>query len=176
MAQGTHENVFFFLLILTIYKEKVRKMNKKQIIRINETQLRQIVSESVKKMLNEETNVRFNWNITVSAKDASKIYNLKNKLENSKWVLDFECDEEPVEIQNLSINPIGKTHVNEESSFDMMKYEQMSEYRQTDPMNLSDSELQNAIEYMLAYRWALKGDEEVLRDYIEEAKHRGLRY
>jgi hypothetical protein len=71
-------------------------MNKKQVIRINESQLRKIVSESVKKILNEETNVRFNWNITVSAKDASKIYNLKNKLENSKWVLDFECDEEPV--------------------------------------------------------------------------------
>lgn len=69
-----------------------------------------------------------------------------------------------------SINKILK----EASSFDIMKYEKMSEFRQTDPMNLSDSELEWAIDYMLAYRWALKGDEQVLSDYIEEAKRRGL--
>ena len=69
-----------------------------------------------------------------------------------------------------SINKILK----EASSFDIMKYEKISEFRQTDPMNLSDSELEWAIDYMLAYRWALKGDEQVLSDYIEEAKRRGL--
>lgn len=33
--------------------KKVRKMNKKQVIRLNERQLRQIVTESVKKVINE---------------------------------------------------------------------------------------------------------------------------
>lgn len=64
--------------------------------------------------------------------------------------------------------------ITEASSFDIMKYEKISEFRQTDPMDLSDSELEWAIDYMLAYRWALKGDEQVLSDYIEEAKRRGL--
>ena len=76
------------------------------------------------------------------------------------------------------INRIVKESVNsilaEISSFDMMKYEKMSEYRQTDPMSLSDSELRHAIDYMFAYRWALEGEEQVLSDYIEEAKRRGL--
>ena len=39
------------MFILTIYKEKVRKM--KQRVKINERQLTQIVSESVKRILNE---------------------------------------------------------------------------------------------------------------------------
>ena len=45
-----------FLFLLTIYKEKVREMNKKQVIRINENQLRRIVAESIKKVLNENYN------------------------------------------------------------------------------------------------------------------------
>ena len=39
------------MFLLTIYKETNRKM--KQRIRINENQLKQIVTESVKKLLNE---------------------------------------------------------------------------------------------------------------------------
>jgi len=45
---------------MTIYKEKVREMKKKQVIRINENQLKQIVMESVKKVLNEGKKVNNN--------------------------------------------------------------------------------------------------------------------
>ena len=80
-----------------------------QKVRINESQLKKIVKESVKRMLNEgESNIRFNWNITVSPQDAQKMYNLQNKLESAKWVLDFECDEQSVETQTLSINESTK--------------------------------------------------------------------
>mgnify|MGYP003302691917 CR=1 FL=1 len=41
------------MFLLTIYKEKTIEMNKKQVIRINENQLKQIVAESVKLVLNE---------------------------------------------------------------------------------------------------------------------------
>ncbi len=146
----------------------------KQTIRLNESELKHLIRESVKRVLNEDRNIRFNWNITVAPKDANKMYALQNKLENSKWVLDFERDAEQVETQNLSINPRGESDLYEASSFDMMKYEQISEYRQTDPMSLSDSDLRQAINYMLAYRWALKGNNAVLDDYMEEAERRGL--
>ena len=87
-------------------------MNKK-LIRLNESDLHRIVKESVNRMLNEETGVRFNWNITVSPKYASKMYALKSKLENAKWVLNFECDEELSDTQNLSINPLDESRINE---------------------------------------------------------------
>lgn len=47
-------SVSFFLFLLTFYKENVREMNRKQVMRINENKLRKIVSESVKRVLNEE--------------------------------------------------------------------------------------------------------------------------
>ena len=87
--------------------------NKKNTISINESQLRDMIAESIKKVLNE-------------------------------------------------------------TSFDTMKYDKIAEYRQTSPDELSDIELRQAIDYMLAYRWALDGDEEVLQAYIEEGKRRGI--
>lgn len=83
-------------------------MNKKQIIRLTEGDLKQIVKESVGKILNE--------------------------------------------------NAASKT---------------IERFRLTDPMELSDDELRNAIHYMLSYRWALD-DETLLKDYIAEKKRRHL--
>lgn len=63
--------------------------------------------------------------------------------------------------------------MNEETT-DHLNVASIEEYAQEDPSTLSDSELQNAVEYMLAYRWALYGYEDVLDAYINEAKRRGL--
>ena len=70
-----------------------------------------------------------------------------------------------------SLNRIGMT---EASSYDTLKYDTIQEYGNDDPMNLSDSELRSRIEYMLAYRWALEGQEYILDDYMEEARSRGI--
>lgn len=97
----------FFLFLLTIYKEKIREM--KQKIRINENQLKQIVTESVKRVLKESTSqaIKYNLSITVNPQNSSKVYALINKLQSANWVLDFENYEEPIETQRLSIRESG---------------------------------------------------------------------
>ena len=149
---------------------------KKQRIKINENQLKKIVKESVKKVLNEnqEQFVRFNWNITVSEKYAAKMYKLQSQLENAKWVEDFERDEKIVDMQQLSINPMSESRINE-SPYDSPHVDTVERYRETDPEELSDSELEQAIDYMLAYRWALRGREGVLDRYLQEYTSRGLK-
>lgn len=158
-------------------------MNKK-LIRLTESDLHRIVKESVNKILNEigdtpkgqHTLGRLNarqqnqeggegkWKETI--KYARNQRKGKSKAEQSNLRKQFANGTHHI--------PFKESRITETSSFDMMKYERMSEYRQIDPMNLSDSELQHAIDYMFAYRWALEGEEQVLSDYIEEAKRRGL--
>ena len=88
---------------------------------------------------------------------------------NMKRALDA-ADKRPLHRKG-SLNRIGMT---ESSSYDMLKYDTIQEYGNDDPMNLSDSELRSRIEYMLAYRWALEGQEYILDDYMEEARSRGI--
>ena len=156
----------------------------KKLIRLTESDLHRIVKESVNKILNEigdtpkgqHTLGRLNarqqnqeggegkWKETI--KYARNQRKGKSKAEQSNLRKQFANGTHHI--------PFKESRITETSSFDMMKYERMSEYRQIDPMNLSDSELQHAIDYMFAYRWALEGEEQVLSDYIEEAKRRGL--
>lgn len=155
---------------------------KKNTIKLNESQLRNIIKESIKKVLKENIDnpetvtpqyVRFNWNITVPSKYAKKMYELENQLDSARWVASFERDEEPAEMQHLSIYPKKAGKVNEGST-DFLHYETINRYRDEDPSELSDGELKNRIEYMFAYRWALQGNESVLDRYIEEANRRGI--
>ena len=62
--------------------------------------------------------------------------------------------------------------IKESSGYDDIKIQVIDRFREQDPMTLSSSELRSAIDYMLAYRWALNGDEDVLHDYIEASKLR----
>ena len=62
--------------------------------------------------------------------------------------------------------------IKESSGYDDIKIQVIDRFREQDPMTLSSSELRSAIDYMLAYRWALNGDEDVLYDYIEASKLR----
>ena len=64
------------------------------------------------------------------------------------------------------------TKLRETSGYDELKTQAIDRFRSQDPMTLSDSELRSAIDYMLAYRWALEGDEDVLHEYIEASKIR----
>ena len=155
---------------------------KKQTIKLNESQLRKMIKENIKKVLKENIDnpetvspqqVRFNWNITVPSKYAKKMYELENQLDSARWVASFERDEEPVEMQHLSIYPEKAGKINEGST-DLLRYETIKEFAQEDPSTLSDGELHNRIEYMLAYRWALRGRESVLDEYMEEANRRGI--
>ena len=155
------------------YRNTNTTMKQKQTIKLNESQLRGLIKESIKKVLNEEQCIRFNWNITVSPNDAPKMYKLQRQLENAKWVMNFERDDKPCEMQHLSIYPEKAGKINEEYT-DYLHYKTIEEYKEDDPEMLSDYELRNRIEYMFAYRWALRGDESVLREYVAEAKRRGL--
>ena len=96
-----------------------------------------------------------------------------SQLQDAKWIEDFECSEDFVEMQHLSIYPEKAGKLNEGST-DLLRYETIKEYAQEDPSTLSDGELHNRIEYMLAYRWALRGRESVLDEYMEEANRRGI--
>ena len=64
------------------------------------------------------------------------------------------------------------TKLRETSGYDELKTQAIDRFRSQDPMTLSNSELRSAIDYMLAYRWALEGDEDVLHEYIEASKIR----
>ena len=64
------------------------------------------------------------------------------------------------------------TKLRETSGYDELKTQAIDRFRSQDPMTLSNSELRSAIDYMLAYRWALNGDEDVLHEYIEASKIR----
>ena len=58
--------------------------------------------------------------------------------------------------------------------YDDLKIQAIDRFRSQDPNTLSNSELRSAIDYMLAYRWALDGDEDVLNEYIEAFKMRSI--
>ena len=142
---------------------------KKHRVKLTESDLHRIVKESVKKVLNEISDTPKGQHILgrLNARQQNpEDGEGKSKVEQRYLRKQFANGTHHI--------PFKESRITETSSFDMMRYEQMSEYRQIDPMNLSDSELQNAIDYMLAYRWALEGEEQVLSDYIEEAKRRGL--
>jgi len=60
--------------------------------------------------------------------------------------------------------------IKESSGYNELKMQAIDRFREQDPMTLSNSELRSAIDYMLAYRWALDGNEDVLHEYIKAAK------
>ena len=65
-----------------------------------------------------------------------------------------------------------RAKLREANCYDDIKIRVIDRFREQDPMTLSNSELRSAIDYMLAYRWALNGDEQVLHEYIEASKLR----
>ncbi|MBR7029908.1 MAG: hypothetical protein IKI06_01550 [Prevotella sp.] len=65
-----------------------------------------------------------------------------------------------------------RAKLREANCYDDIKIRVIDRFREQDPMTLSNSELRSAIDYMLAYRWALNGDEQVLHEYIEVSKLR----
>lgn len=67
-----------------------------------------------------------------------------------------------------------KTKLIEMGGYDDLKIQAIDRFRSQDPTTLSNSELRSAIDYMLAYRWALDGDEDVLNEYIEAFKMRSI--
>ena len=154
-------------------------------VRLTESDLHKIVKESVNKILNEIGDTPKGQHILgqLNARQQNQKGSEEKWKETIKYARNQRKGKSKDEQSNLRKQfangthhiPFKESRITETSSFDMMRYEQISEYRQIDPMNLSDSELQNAIDYMLSYRWALEGEEQVLSDYIEEAKRRGLK-
>ena len=101
-------------------------------------------------------------------RESDKRNRMKTKASDRRWMK--AADSRPLHRKG-SLNRIGVT---EASSYDMLKYDTIQKYGNDDPMNLSDSELRSRIEYMLAYRWALEGQEYILDEYMEEARSRGI--
>ena len=71
-----------------------------------------------------------------------------------------------------SVNNLQDRKLREASGYDDLKFQTIDRFRSQDPTELPDDELRSAIDYMLAYRWALDGNEDVLNAYIEASKMR----
>lgn len=136
---------------------KTYKLMARQRIRLTESQLNRVIKESVKRALNEDKLITFNWTLRVSPKNAEKAYNLQSKLENASWIEDFERSEGWEETQSLSMKP------------NMMK-------ESLDYENIEDvdtKELMDEFHHMTAYRnprWNF-GDEFDM--VLNELKRRG---
>lgn len=94
-------------------KENTNTNMNKKTIRLTESDLHRIIKESTRQILKENSGIRFNWSITVAPQYAKKMYDLQSKLQNAKWVMDFESDSESTEMQQLSIKPMGESRLNE---------------------------------------------------------------
>ena len=88
LNEGRLNEIALFCLgdYLSITKNEKKTMNKKQVIRLNETQLRQIVTESVKKIITEINNnapkEKYTWHIfecDENFENNSELYNSYNE-------------------------------------------------------------------------------------------------
>lgn len=166
----------------------------RKVVNLTENDLRNIVRKSVNRILREvkdgeEEKKEFESPYQRVLKNGPKIVgkmdpkglpskfkkksNIGNSAKGIEKLKKFRDELPENYIRRIVKNSMNKV-LNETSSFDMMKYDKVEEYRQTDPSELSDYELRAAVDYMLAYRWALEGDEQVLSEYIEELKYRGI--